>query len=166
MSLALPNTAGPVFTLTDEILRTGSQAAAQSPRLRIILPLHRQQEALVQRMLNFMQPGTYLAPHLHPLPFASETIHVIQGAIGFLIFDPGGKILSQHLLKADGRGFIDIEPNVWHGFVVLEPNTVIIEIKRGPYDGPHDKVFAPWSPKEGEEGTAEAMASWTAKFRA
>ena len=164
MPLALPNASGPVFTVTDELLRIGCQEAAASPRQRIILPLHRSQEALVQRMLNFLQPGTYIQPHLHPLPQASETIHVIRGAIGFLIFDSAGALLSQHHLRADGLGCIDIEPNVWHGFVTLEPDTVIIEIKRGPYDGPHDKVFASWAPSEGDAGTGEAIENWAALF--
>ena len=163
---ALPNTAGPVFTLSESILSSGCQAAAASPRKRIIQPLHRHQDALVQRMLNFMQPGSYLQPHLHPLLCASETIHVLRGAIGFLIFDAAGVVQSQHLLRADGLGLIDIEPDVWHGFVILEPDTVILEIKRGPYDGAHDKEFAPWAPTEGEAGTEAAMAGWTALFEA
>jgi cupin fold WbuC family metalloprotein len=165
MLLAFPNTTGPVFTLTEDLLTTGFTASAASPRKRIILPLHRTQDALVQRMLNFMQPGTYLIPHLHPLPHASETIQVLRGAIGFFVFDPQGTVLSKHLLRADGLGLIDIEPNVWHGFVVLEPDTVVLEIKRGPYDPVHDKVFATWSPKEGEAGATEAVKKWEELFR-
>jgi hypothetical protein len=36
---------------------------------------------------------------------------------------------------------------VWHGFVVLEPNTAVLEIKPGPYVA---KEFADWAPKEGD----------------
>lgn len=164
MPLALPNITGPVFTISAEILRDGCAAAAASPRRRMILPLHRQQEALVQRMLNFLQPDTYIQPHLHPLPGASETIHVIQGSMVFLIFEEDGTVRSRHLLQAGPLGFIDIEPNVWHGFVTLEPDTVIIEIKRGPYDGANDKVFATWAPKEGEPGTTAALNAWAEDY--
>ena len=163
--LAFPNPNGPVFTLNAELLRTGFMAAAQSPRKRIILPLHRTQDACVQRMLNFLQPGTYIQPHLHPLSHASETIQVLRGAMGFLVFDQDGTVQSQHLLRADGLGLIDIEPNVWHGFVILEPDTVVLEVKRGPYDPAHDKVFARWSPGEGDEGVAAALARWGQLFR-
>lgn len=164
MPFAFPNVSGDVFTLDDTTLHTGCAEAAASPRLRIILPLHRTQDALVQRMINFLQPGTYIQPHLHPLPCASETIHVLRGALGFVIFHADGSIKSVHHLCADGLGFIDIEPNVWHGFVVLQPDTVIIEIKCGPYDPAHDKVFAPWAPAEGTPGTDEALARWAAHF--
>ncbi len=104
-------------------------------------------------MLNFLLEGTYIRPHLHPLPHASETIQVLQGALDFLIFDDHGHITQRHPLQAGPLGLIDIEPNVWHGFVVTAPDTVILEIKRGPYDAEHDKVFPPWAP---EENAAEA----------
>lgn len=164
MPLALPNISGPLFTLTPDILREGCLAAADSPRQRIILPLHRHQDALVQRMLNFLQPATYIQPHLHPLPHASETIHVLSGAIGFLIFEDDGTLRSHHLLQAGGLGFIDIEPNVWHGFIALEPDTVIIEIKRGPYAPLDDKCFASWAPAEGESSAPDALHAWRQLF--
>jgi cupin fold WbuC family metalloprotein len=148
MMLALPNVAGPCFTLDEATLQAGFKASASSPRLRIIMPIHRQQAALVQRMLNFMQPGSYVQPHLHPLESASETIQVLRGSIGFCVFDAQGLVTATYRLGADGLGLIDIEPNVWHGFVILEPNTVILEIKRGPYDGAGDKIFASWAPDE------------------
>ncbi len=164
MPVAFPNTSGPVFRLTSETLIAGCAAAAASPRQRIILPLHREQGALVQRMLNFLQPGTYIRPHLHPMPHASETIQVLRGAIGFLIFDEQGAVLERHLLEADETGMIDIEPNVWHGFVALAPDTVVLEIKRGPYDAPTDKGFALWSPDEGAPDSMNLLAGWRAEF--
>jgi len=109
----------------------------------MLLPLHRSQEAIVQRMLNFFQPGTYIQPHLHPLPHATETIQVLRGGLGFLIFDDEGRVKSQHVLRAGGLGLIGIEARVWHGFVTLEPDTVILEIKRGPYDQQHDRSSPP-----------------------
>jgi cupin fold WbuC family metalloprotein len=43
---------------------------------------------------------------------------------------------------------IDLEPDLWHGMIVLEADTVIFEVKRGPYDPATDKEFASWSPQE------------------
>jgi cupin fold WbuC family metalloprotein len=148
--LALPNVSGDCFTLTPELLAQGCVAAASSKRLRIILPLHRSQEALVQRMLNFLQPGTYIRPHMHPLPAASETIQVLQGAIRFCLYSESGDLLQQMDLEAGPLGLVDIEPGVWHAFDALLPDTVVLEVKRGPYDGAHDKVFAPWSLDEND----------------
>ena len=150
---ALANVSGDVFELSREEIESGLEASRSSPRLRMILPIHRTGEARVQRMLNFLQPGTYVQPHLHPREFASETIFVMQGRLGFVIFDDRGDFTGVHDLKPGA--LIDIEPGIWHGLVCLEEDTVILEIKRGPYDAETDKTFAGWAPAEGD---AEAGA--------
>jgi cupin fold WbuC family metalloprotein len=161
--VALPHVTGPVFRLSPEVLAQGCAASAASPRRRIILPLHRAQEASVGRMLNFFQPGTYVRPHLHAMPWATETIQILRGALGVVIFDSQGQAQQHFILRADdGLGLLDIEANVWHGMAALEPDTVILEIKRGPYDVATDKTFAPWAPAE---DSAEA-ASYEANLRA
>ncbi len=148
--LALPNISGDCFVLDEDLFQKGIEASRHSPRKRIILPLHRQQEAIVQRMLNFLQPGTYVQPHLHPREFASETMFVLQGRMGFVLFSETGDVAELHDLQKGS--LIDIEPQLWHGLVALEPDTVILEIKRGPYDD-DDKVFADWAPAEEDESS-------------
>ena len=88
MKLALPNPSGPVFELTPAIREEGLRESRLSPRRRMLLPFHRGQEDLVQRMLNFMQPGTYIRAHQHPRDWASETLMVMSGCLGFVTFDP------------------------------------------------------------------------------
>lgn len=152
MKLAMENPAGDVFELTPELLEEGLAESRRSPRGRMLFPIHRHQDDLVQRMLNFLQPGTFIQPHQHPRDWATETIHVLQGVLGFVIFSETGEFISSHRLGAGQM--IDIEARVWHGVLALEPDTVILEIKRGPYDDT-DKVFADWSPAENAEGSEE-----------
>ena len=40
----------------------------------------------------------------------------------------------------------DIEPGVWHGMVVLEDDTVVFEVKQGPYAPIAKENIAPWTP--------------------
>lgn len=161
MKLALENPQGPVFSLTPEILERGLAASRESPRKRMLLPMHRGQADLVQRMINFLQPGTYIQPHLHPREHAIETILVMQGELGFLVFDEEGEVVSRHRL-APGQ-LIDIEARIWHGVLALAPDTVILEIKRGPYDET-DKVFATWAPGESTEETPAYLSSLESLF--
>lgn len=156
MKLALSNPTGPVFILTPELMEEGLKASRQSPRGRMLLPIHRHQDDLVQRMINFLQPGTYIQAHHHPRDWATETILVTAGCLGFVVFDDKGEVLSTHRL---GPGeMIDIEARVWHGVLALAKDTVILEIKRGPYNE-EDKVFADWSPPEFSE-EAPAYLEW------
>lgn len=156
MKLALPNATGPVFELTREIREEGFRESRLSPRRRIIFPIHRSSEDLVQRMLNFMQRGSYIQAHQHPREWATETIHVIAGELGFITFNEEGEILTVHRL---GVGeLIDIEARVWHAVIPLADDTLILEIKRGPYCD-EDKVFADWAPSESSE-EAPAYLKW------
>ena len=150
-ALALPHVAGPLFVLDEATLRFGCESARRSPRLRIVLPLHRKPEAAVQRLLNFLQPGTYVRPHAHEQPEAVENVVVLRGAVRFFLFDnaAGGEVIARGTLKEGGAGMIDIEPGVWHAFYPLAPDTVILEVKRGPYSAELDKVFPAWAPPEG-----------------
>ncbi|NNE90426.1 MAG: WbuC family cupin fold metalloprotein [Verrucomicrobiales bacterium] len=160
---ALPNIKDDVFQLTPELLETGLAASRESPRRRMILPIHRRQDDLVQRMLNFLQPGTYIQPHLHQRESATETIFVIRGRLGFILFDNRGSETSATMLEPGD--LIDIEPDIWHGMVCLEQDTVILEIKRGPYDEIEDKTFADWAPGENDgEITAKYYAYLEAMF--
>ena len=156
MNLAMPNPTGPVFELTDALRTEGLAQSRRSPRRRMLLPIHRAGEDLVQRMINFMQPGTYIQAHQHPRDWATETILVMSGTLGFVTFDEKGKVLTVSRLGVGD--LIDIEARVWHGVLALAPDTVILEIKRGPYDDT-DKVFAEWAPAENAL-EAPAYLSW------
>lgn len=148
--LAFENSTGELFQLSDEQIERGIESSRKSSRKRIILPIHRRQDAEVQRLINFMQPGTYIRPHKHSLPHATETIVMLKGAIRFFTFDDGGNITTDRILHSTPvPGLLDIEPNIWHSFLVKEPDTVLFECKIGPYNAETDKTFAEWAPEEG-----------------
>ncbi|MDX1640876.1 MAG: WbuC family cupin fold metalloprotein [Balneolaceae bacterium] len=151
-NLAFENVSGDLFQLSDEMIKKGIKASRQSERKRIILPIHRKQNAEVQRMINFLQPGTYIRPHKHPLEHATESLVLIKGSIRFYTFDDEGNVLTVHEVNSNPTpGVLDIEPGVWHSFLVLEENTLLFECKKGPYNPDTDKVFASWSPEESSE---------------
>jgi cupin fold WbuC family metalloprotein len=159
MKLAFNNATGPIVTAGKEQFATGCEAARLSPRKRIILPLHRQQDAPVQRMMNYLQPRTYIRPHQHPRDGATESLVVLQGGIVFFVFDDNGNITLKFASKADFNPVVDIEPKLWHSFVVTEPDTVLFECKLGPYDSGLDKTFAAWAPAEFSTG-ADSYLEW------
>lgn len=92
-----------------------------------------------------------MQPHMHP--DKCEAFIILKGSILFVIFDEKGNIL-RHQILAQGSDCLGLEipPQTYHTLIALEEGTVIFEIKHGPYNALTDKVFATWSPKEGEEG--------------
>ena len=164
--LALPVVEVPVFVLDSATLERGLKASRESPRRRIMLPVHRSATEGVQRLLNFLQRGSYARPHLHPAPENIEHVVVVKGAAGFLTFDDRGEVKSAHRLTAgDPAGcLIDIEQGLWHTLVPLADDTVVLEIKRGPYCAATDKQFAPWAPEEAAPESAQYLRRLVALF--
>jgi cupin fold WbuC family metalloprotein len=131
----------------------------------VILPLHPSHRDTLHRMLNACQPGTYIQPHRHLSQPKAESIVVRHGAIGFVLFDEGGRITGEHLLRAGTEHFgIDLHPGVYHTFVVLEPDTVLFEVKPGPYQEATDKAFATWAPIEGAVEARQFLGTLVSRF--
>ena len=124
----------------------------------------------VQRFLNVMQPGPSVRPHCHrrERPGAGfECFVVLQGAIGLLLLDQHGGVRGRERLDAAGplRG-IQLPEGIIHTLVALEPDSVMLEIKEGPYVPAADKDFLASFPPEGTAAAAELEASWRALFSA
>jgi dTDP-4-dehydrorhamnose 3,5-epimerase-like enzyme len=51
---------------------------------------------------------------------------------------------------------VQIPAGTWHGFVVLEPDTVVMELKPGPY---RPSEFAGWAPPEGDPSATSFLSS-------
>ncbi|MFI2743221.1 WbuC family cupin fold metalloprotein [Zhouia sp. PK063] len=149
---AMPPPTTALTYLTQKIVAEAELLSKESPRKRIIYPIHKSDDANTHRMFNVMQPETYIVPHCHISDRKTESVIVLKGSICFFSFDERGNITSKQHIKAGGEVFgVDIEPHVLHTFVVLEENTVIFEVKPGPYTQSSDKDFVNWAPKEGTE---------------
>ena len=146
--LAMPAPADPVVILNQQLVMDGRSASRKSPRGRIIQPLHRHEGDILQRMLNIVQPGSYIRPHRHE-PQRGESIVVLSGAILYFTFGDDGSVDQAIRLEAGSDRFgVDIVGGLWHSFAALEPDTVLFEVKPGPYNAGTDKTFALWAPEE------------------
>lgn len=125
------------------------ELSRMSPRKRVIYPIHKSDDNSLHRMFNVIQPGSYIRPHRHKKAEKSEAVVLLKGGICFITFDETGRINSYKNLYAGSDVFgVDIDPDVIHSFYALEKDTVIFEVKNGPYVKELDKDFAEWSPEE------------------
>ena len=150
-SVALEPPSGSVVVLNEALLQPAVVGSRKSPRGRIILPFHKEHEESLHRMMNVMQPGTYIRPHRHSNPPKAESIVVLRGALWFITFTNEGQVDRFWKLEPGLGDFgVDIMPGVFHSFIVTDPDTVIFEVKPGPYVKASDKDFAAWAPIEGD----------------
>ena len=137
-----------VKVIDNKLLDDTTEKAKQSLRLRMNYNLHEHLDDSVNRLLNAMEPGTYLRPHRHLDPDKDETFFILRGKVAVFIFDDDGNITQQLIMDPlAGVYGAEIEAGVWHGLLVLEPGSVLFEVKQGPYVPVTPGNFAPWSPE-------------------
>ena len=147
-----------ISVINQGIIQHAINSSSLSPRKRIILPLHKSPADSLHRMLNALQPESYVQPHRHLDPPKAESIIVLKGAIAYIQFNDTGKIENIYHLSADSTEIgIDTEPGIYHTFFAKVEETVLFEVKPGPYEKGSDKDFAPWAPAEGTESAIEYM---------
>lgn len=157
----------PIKRLTQELLDNLAQQACNSPRLRQNYNLHDVSEK-VQRFINVLQPGTYVRPHRHHRTAGMngfEFFLVFQGELGMIIMDECGQILDTERVSANGftRG-IELPQGTYHTLVALAPNTIILELKEGPYKPSTDKEFIETFPAEGTLAAKQLVETWKSYF--
>jgi cupin fold WbuC family metalloprotein len=132
--------------------------AAESPRRRSHYNFHESPADPVQLYLIGARLGSYFRPHCHPTQ--GEFALVIRGAFELVTFDDSGTVLEKIRLGSgcDAMGF-EIPAGIWHTWVVLEDDSVFLEVKPGPYDAATASTFAQWSAPEGDERAGEFMAA-------
>ena len=157
-----------ILAVTDALVRAKAADAKTSERLRDIHVLHEGNEDTLQRMLNAMQPGTYITPHHHMNPAKAESVIILQGKLGFVAFDDDGNPdWEQSVLVDPERGVfgVDCRAGLWHTFIAIDPDTVVFEAKPGPFDPATDKGFASWAPAEGDPKALPYLAQLEDAFR-
>ncbi|MCX6281086.1 MAG: WbuC family cupin fold metalloprotein [Bacteroidetes bacterium] len=141
----------------DKTLLDATTAEAKaSPRRRKNYNFHKEYSDTLQRLLNAMEPLSYIQPHKHEDPDKREVFFALRGRILVVEFDNEGNIMEHIVLDpAMGSFGVEIPEKTFHTIVSLETGTVAYEFKDGPYSPVDDKNFASWAPAE---GSPEAMA--------
>lgn len=141
--------------------------AAASPRRRKNRNFHPYDDHPAHRLLNAMQPDSYIPPHRHLDPDKDETFVVLRGLLGLVLFDDAGVVARSARVGAGGAAIgVDIPHGTWHTAIALEPDTVFLEAKAGPYLPFTEAERAPWAPAENSPEAAPYLAALKARVRA
>jgi cupin fold WbuC family metalloprotein len=137
-----------------------SSQAKQSPRLRRNYNFHTSDGDICHRLLNAMEPDSYIQPHRHSDINKDETLAVIRGKMGLIIFDNDGNIEEMALLEPTGNVMLaNIPHGTFHTLVSLDGPSVFFEAKAGPFIPLTQDEKAYWAPKEGDESSTEYLKS-------
>ena len=118
--------------IDEGLLNSITVKALESSRLRMNHNFHEHPDSKSQRLLNAMEPGTVLPIHRHQN--TPETYIVLRGSLKLLLYSENKELISSTEINPKNGVFgVDISAGQWHTIEVLEPGTVIFEVKDGPY---------------------------------
>ena len=70
-----------MIKIDSKIINHLNSIAEGSSRKRINHNFHKESSDLLQRMLNAMEPGTYIQPHKHENPEKREVFLILNGIV-------------------------------------------------------------------------------------
>lgn len=134
-------------------------ASRVQPRGRANFNIHPSLEDPVQRMLNVFQPGSYVRPHRHS-PDRFELFLLLSGEAALVVFAQTGEPAEWALLRERASWAVEVAGGALHTVFALRRDTVLFEVKRGPYLPTEESDFASWTPREGTPETRELLRTW------
>jgi len=141
-----------MIKINEDFIQKHIEKAAGSPRRRTNYNFHKELSDTLQRMLNIMNSDTYVRIHKHEKPDKREAFIILTGKVVVIEFNNQGEITDYIVLNRDSGNYgCEIAPGIWHTIICLKDNSVLYEVKDGPYIQETDKQFADWSPEEGSE---------------
>ena len=154
-----------MISVDDALLDRLSDAARTTPRLRKNHNLHPSDESRCHRLLNAIEPGSYIRPHRHLDPEKDESFILLRGQLGVIEFDDTGQITSTALLCSTGTCQVATIPHgIYHTAVSLMSGTIFFEAKAGPYRPLESPEKALWAPDEHDSNANEYLQRLCAAF--
>jgi cupin fold WbuC family metalloprotein len=145
-----------MIKINGEFIENVSLKAKAAPRRRINHNFHPFPEDTLQRMLNAMEPDTYIQPHKHENPDKTEVFFCLRGKMLVVEYHDDGSVADFIILDSNSGNFgCEIAPRIYHNIICLESGSVAYEVKDGPYNPLDDKHFAPWAPSENDKDAIE-----------
>ena len=152
--------------ITNQITNPLIQEAEKSERKRKNFNFHQHFSDRIHRMIHATNPETYVQPHKHENPDKIETFIILKGRVLLIEFSDKGEITDHLILDSVlGNYGAEIRPKSWHTLITLEKDSLVYEIKDGPWDASDDKNFATWAPSEGETKCIEYNNSLLRKLK-
>ncbi|QTH71040.1 WbuC family cupin fold metalloprotein [Pseudoalteromonas xiamenensis] len=122
----------PITVVKLDLIEKLKKIAEQSSQKCARFCLHNDTFSGVQQMLVVLHRDARFNPHRHP-EHKTESIHLIEGEVGFTVFDDSGSIIEKIRLSPHRQFLIRLAGNTWHLPVVLGEWAVFHEIYQGPY---------------------------------
>ena len=108
-----------------------------------------------------MRSSTFLSPRSVRQQAAGKFV-ILQGRAGVLLLNDQGLPAGSTILDPAGVRAVELAGAQWHTVLALAPDSVLFEVKPGPYRALEDKDFPAWAAPEGTPEAASLLGAWEA----
>jgi cupin fold WbuC family metalloprotein len=155
---------------SEDYLNDLTKEAQGNLRKRQHRNIHKSYEELCQRLFNAIEPSSYIRPHRHATDTRDELLIAVRGSMALVIFDEQGVVNDVILFGVNKKGNslavgVEVSANTWHTVISLEPASVLLEVKAGPFDPSQPKDLAPWAPDEGDLSAQQYLQLLISNFK-
>jgi cupin fold WbuC family metalloprotein len=153
-----------IENFSPEFLDVLSQSAEQSDRHRQHKNIHQHYNEPCQRLFNAIGIDSYIRPHRHSIESKDECLIAVRGRMALLIFNDIGQVgqvirfgaQTNEVQQAISVG-VNLPAGVWHTVIAEVPDSILFEVKSGPFNPEKAKEYAIWAPEENTPEAAEYL---------
>ena len=125
--------------------------------------IHETYEDPCQRLLNAIEINSYIRPHRHSLDPKVETLIAVRGFFALITFCDDGSV--EKIVRFGTENYqndksnsvgVELQPRTWHTILALVSDSILFELKAGPFNPHAAKEFASWAPEEDSSEEAQA----------
>jgi cupin fold WbuC family metalloprotein len=156
-----------MILLSNVLMSTLGADAEKSVRGRKNLNIHSSHQDFCQRFINAIRIASYIRSHRHTVSGKRELLVALKGSFSLLTFDEHGNFIDNVCFGSEKYAGsscpnigLEIPPDVWHTVIASEENSILLEVKEGPFIASEAKEFASWAPQEGSDGAAVFLANY------
>jgi cupin fold WbuC family metalloprotein len=147
-----------MIKINEQLIESVIEKARTSPRKRMNYNFHPELSDPVQRLLNALEPWTYIRPHRHATK--EESFVLLKGKVLAVVFNDDGSIRDYAVLSHEsGVLGVEFEENCYHMLTSLQTGSVVYEIKEGPFVAHSEDTSAAWAPREGTDEVPDFLRS-------
>lgn len=148
-----------VRVVDQHVLDVLTARAKASQRLRQHQNLHGSYQDPCQRLLNAVEPGSYLRPKRDVSVPRDKLLVALRGSFALVRFDDNGSIIGITEFAAGSIAGVAVEvaPTCWSTVLSMKTGSVLLEVRPGPFDPGHLGDFAPWAPEPEDARATEYL---------
>ena len=132
-----------------------TQSAKESSRQRQHKNIHQHCNDSCQRLFNAIGIDSYIRPHRHSIDPKDECLIAVRGRMALVVFDDIGQLKqvvpfgaqTAEAQQTIGVG-VKLPAGVWHTVIAEVPDSILFEVKSGPFNPDQAKEYASWAPAE------------------